>query len=143
MGRALPRTDAPGSYRNPAAGASGRRARDRTAGLVGQAPSLRRPPRPPPWPGFIGVNISRHPALQRYGISRQATDRKPGSNGQSISKPNFLGPKAELVCFVGGDGFLLLLCSHVICCSILAIVRSEEHTSELQSLRHLVCRLLL
>src|SRR5947199_10807247 len=26
---------------------------------------------------------------------------------------------------------------------LLAIVRSEEHTSELQSLRHLVCRLLL
>src|ERR1039458_713196 len=29
------------------------------------------------------------------------------------------------------------------CCADLLNVRSEEHTSELQSLRHLVCRLLL
>src|ERR1035438_1761683 len=29
------------------------------------------------------------------------------------------------------------------CCSAISTLRSEEHTSELQSLRHLVCRLLL
>src|SRR5262245_32330746 len=29
------------------------------------------------------------------------------------------------------------------CSSLSVVVRSEEHTSELQSLRHLVCRLLL
>src|SRR5262245_63393462 len=33
--------------------------------------------------------------------------------------------------------------AHRYCLMLAAIVRSEEHTSELQSLRHLVCRLLL
>src|SRR5437899_9539887 len=33
--------------------------------------------------------------------------------------------------------------SEVVARALLALVRSEEHTSELQSLRHLVCRLLL
>src|SRR5258705_10654164 len=35
------------------------------------------------------------------------------------------------------------LCVGVTHGSILMVLRSEEHTSELQSLRHLVCRLLL
>src|SRR5205814_7196980 len=36
-----------------------------------------------------------------------------------------------------GDDVALLLCL------VAVVLRSEEHTSELQSLRHLVCRLLL
>src|SRR5437899_7505131 len=34
-------------------------------------------------------------------------------------------------------------CRHRTACSSASSTRSEEHTSELQSLRHLVCRLLL
>src|SRR5437899_12441692 len=33
--------------------------------------------------------------------------------------------------------------AEVLCCTPSYALRSEEHTSELQSLRHLVCRLLL
>src|SRR5262245_66659719 len=40
-------------------------------------------------------------------------------------------------------GMPFLLAWIVGCVLLTSIVRSEEHTSELQSLRHLVCRLLL
>src|SRR5258705_6962593 len=38
---------------------------------------------------------------------------------------------------------IMLKCSRAYCAAAFVQSRSEEHTSELQSLRHLVCRLLL
>src|ERR1035438_10813747 len=39
--------------------------------------------------------------------------------------------------------YLLLFAARTLLVLLLVVARSEEHTSELQSLRHLVCRLLL
>src|ERR1035438_8814673 len=44
---------------------------------------------------------------------------------------------------VGAGGFYLALQTEALADDVREARRSEEHTSELQSLRHLVCRLLL
>src|SRR5436853_5426386 len=76
---------------------------------------------------------SIHPPFARYshGIAVPAGHRLVVTSGQlGITADGVIPPDAEAqadLCFA----------------AIAAILRSEEHTSELQSLRHLVCRLLL
>src|SRR5258705_5223030 len=68
------------------------------------------------------------------GKSPGLTFRKLG--GMVISTGNFFAATVSAVCTSSAAPSMLRLRSNW-------IVRSEEHTSELQSLRHLVCRLLL
>src|SRR5947199_4065936 len=81
---------------------------------------IRRPPRSTLFPYTTlfrsGFNLSRRPSL-----------RRPASDAGSSAAGRETSPAASPGCFR---------------CSARAM-RSEEHTSELQSLRHLVCRLLL
>src|ERR1039458_512900 len=50
---------------------------------------------------------------------------------------------------IPGNWFIMMLAAHIkpsdrsARCAVYPSVRSEEHTSELQSLRHILCRLLL
>src|SRR5262245_64158592 len=54
----------------------------------------------------------------------------------------FLGAWLKLVSYIGACAFLALTLGDYLF-ELANMLRSEEHTSELQSLRHLVCRLLL
>src|SRR5947199_7592825 len=78
-------------------------------------------PRPPSSTLFPYTTLFRSPAPEqgvpgRHGPAREAAS----ASGPAVSRPSRrAGPDAD------------------------AASRSEEHTSELQSLRHLVCRLLL
>src|SRR5437899_7327538 len=57
-----------------------------------------------------------------------------------------LNPDGSAVrCFLGPDGATVRCVFSLNCTTVCRVLspRSEEHTSELQSLRHLVCRLLL
>src|ERR1039458_7825652 len=58
---------------------------------------------------------------------------------------NRLYRKIGIVCKVSGEvvGAELILWVETLLLKVSSPLRSEEHTSELQSLRHLVCRLLL
>src|SRR5262245_63915866 len=72
-----------------------------------------------------GMEVRESVARAGWPTSRSRSGRRrvlPGADGAASSSP-----RTEQV-DRGGHGFSL---------------RSEEHTSELQSLRHLVCRLLL
>src|SRR3712207_7537545 len=53
-----------------------------------------------------------------------------------------IGDRREVVCQVGGAGALVGVHGRLPLAA-LDVVRSEEHTSELQSRQYLVCRLLL
>src|SRR5205814_9907001 len=96
---------------------------------------LRRPPTPAPFPyttlfrskaTFGGINYVGVRNLLGSGLEL----RKAGGD--------HLGNVALLVALGNGDGFVKLAVLEGA-----GNLRSEEHTSELQSLRHLVCRLLL
>src|ERR1035441_10830741 len=65
-----------------------------------------------------------HQSFQRFSSRRDTASKPPGSR-------------------VNGEGTPLAGVPFFFDCSSRASFRSEEHTSELQSLRHLVCRLLL
>src|SRR5690625_6556944 len=67
-------------------------------------------------------------------------------NGQKVTRA--VEPRTHLGDFIRNDIGLTgtnLSCEHGVCgsCTVLVDGRSEEHTSELQSRGHLVCRLLL
>src|SRR5262245_65112383 len=64
-------------------------------------------------------------------------DALPISDREASPVPPALETLCRTLELSAGDRWLLLLCAGV------EQQRSEEHTSELQSLRHLVCRLLL
>src|SRR5262245_63851216 len=92
-------------------------------------------PVPPGAPGLAGARVvvvgaaRSGLALTRFllgaGANVTLTDNRPGAD---------LGPEPEVL---AASGARLQLGGHQ------EETRSEEHTSELQSLRHLVCRLLL
>src|SRR5205814_9369095 len=91
-------------------------------------------PRPPPsLPSFPTRRSSdlrstdRHPPLSHWSISDQSPACSPRGKRRAPAGPY---SKYGTQCHLG------LLAAF-------ASLRSEEHTSELQSLRHLVCRLLL
>src|SRR5262245_64180239 len=69
--------------------------------------------------------------LQRLGVSPDGSGVVFEVNDAfSVAAPSWIFPEQDGIFFVRSDG------------SGLRRLRSEEHTSELQSLRHLVCRLL-
>src|ERR1035441_10744480 len=71
------------------------------------------------------------------------SDLKTYFNEKSLERSRFAGElEAELVRSEEHTSELQSL-RHLVCRLLLGTLRSEEHTSELQSLRHLVCRLLL
>src|SRR5436853_3798499 len=79
---------------------------------------IRRPPRSTlfPYTTLFRSHVARPLAYPGYGLGT----------------PDDLASLAGAVRELGSE-----------CLTLVADVRSEEHTSELQSLRHLVCRLLL
>src|SRR5258705_1602209 len=85
---------------------------------------IRRPPRSTlfPYTTLFRSRISQFARKSRAGSDR-ASHRHASSNGGDIVHVSATSPDP-------GEHFVLGF-------------RSEEHTSELQSLRHLVCRLLL
>src|SRR5690625_5648514 len=88
-----------------------------------------------------------HPAQfgRRYNMPHPAG--RPIANSAIVTHPNYhLGPDAVRSCWPGGRWDI----ERRIACGLVDaqatsrhIERSEEHTSELQSRGHLVCRLLL
>src|ERR1039458_2196404 len=95
-----------------------------------------------PWPHMRRAPLCRHNRFLRFALL------------MSFTKP-FL---AILLCFAitvpvfaqtqgltqeDGHGFIYSLTRNYRAREVGRVSRSEEHTSELQSLRHLVCRLLL
>src|SRR5690554_7501935 len=90
----------------------------------------RRPPRPTLFPYttlFRSADIDRAPHGRRSRRSKVLSDRRDETIG--------IGPEKHRV-----SRFRRISRMHV---ELLAQARSEEHTSELQSRPHLVCRLLL
>src|SRR5258708_24767831 len=81
---------------------------------------IRRPPRSTLFPY---TTLFRSPFQRTGSKARSAMRRKP--------------PTAKGVCRIPASA------GSEACCSTSAVCRSEEHTSELQSPDHLVCRLLL
>src|SRR5437899_8489538 len=84
-----------------------------------------------PWPS--GPVVVSTPEVQRYS-------GWPGhllSSWRKRSMPSSFTESSPKVSYLGFTAFTPVKWS------IESQVRSEEHTSELQSLRHLVCRLLL
>src|SRR5262245_63567501 len=77
-------------------------------------------------------------ALAAFGVPPALAVRPPGPGAPGVTTPpGTITPPVEVhTVVVGGmPGWQIAL--------IAVVARSEEHTSELQSLRHLVCRLLL
>src|SRR5205814_10122851 len=84
--------------------------------------------------------LSLHDALPISVIPGKPERRNP----MSLSKPMLgLVTGGTLGLLDGLSGFLEPSLAPVMTSVITFSMRSEEHTSELQSLRHLVCRLLL
>src|SRR5258705_6850872 len=97
---------------------------------------IRRPPRSTLFPYttlFRSVNYASIPAAHGDLAVNTPLDYHPTADGPPLS----LWP-ADLH-IIGKD----ILKFHAVYWPIMLKARSEEHTSELQSLRHLVCRLLL
>src|SRR2546422_1656128 len=61
-----------------------------------------------------------------------------GSTGRLLSEFGIAVAGAVVI-----SGFVALTLTPMLCAKVLRVPRSEEHTSELQSRLHLVCRLLL
>src|ERR1035441_5598168 len=77
--------------------------------------------------------------VQKHDQNLTETDRRAAPNAPAVTKAT--GPCAAAMPWTFSP---LLFCSKAMAPRIgVRIIRSEEHTSELQSLRHLVCRLLL
>src|SRR5437870_9834525 len=83
--------------------------------------------------GFYGVYSELGPAFERASGHHLVTTRGPslGDSPEAIPTRLARGEAADVVILDGGSA------------DELARRRSEEHTSELQSRGHLVCRLLL
>src|SRR3712207_7538715 len=91
---------------------------------------IRRPPRSTLFP---------YTTLFRSGLTRQRSDPLARCLGNEVSTPvRAFEDRPDLI------GALAISCAHrdVVGRSVTATVRSEEHTSELQSRQYLVCRLL-
>src|SRR5262245_65033859 len=87
---------------------------------------MRRPPYPTRFPY---TTLFRSPTttakFSATGLPRRSSSHEPMGQGESPSAPSSTVVMPCAICVVASGS------------------RSEEHTSELQSLRHLVCRLLL
>src|SRR3712207_7146714 len=92
---------------------------------------IRRPPRSTLFPY---TTLFRSHVLQRRGRERQAADLVEGDRVDQVPGPDDVGELAQVHL---RDHHLVVRLEHR------AEVRSEEHTSELQSRQYLVCRLLL
>src|SRR5262245_10941850 len=79
--------------------------------------------------------IQAHFRLEEIGTLRNLIDRWR----RAILSPNFARPAKDLATDDKGGELLDNQTKRSI--AIEQVIRSEEHTSELQSLRHLVCRL--
>src|SRR5262245_62414956 len=90
---------------------------------------LRLPPRPTLFP-YTTLFRSRKESVRVLSIAAEPAD-------------DVSGPLYYLALAVGDDPLRQVEVIPVTSFDNLDLVRSEEHTSELQSLRHLVCRLLL
>src|SRR5262245_62725974 len=90
-------------------------------------------PRPPTSPLFPYTTLFRSPesASSRARSSPPATSAVPDASGRRADSTSTRTPLARARCAASAPT------------PSLTSIRSEEHTSELQSLRHLVCRLLL
>src|SRR5688572_15769590 len=99
--------------------------------------------------------IQSHPASPSWPFSMLVTG-KSGSGKTNILANLFLDDKAECIYKGKKGGSRYIACDDLIVCGyhpdepkwvfvryIYGIIRSEEHTSELQSQSNLVCRLLL
>src|SRR5205814_8432956 len=94
---------------------------------------LRAPPRSPLFP-YTTLFRSRYIRVASAGRFRRSSD------AEAVQRPRIAGLELHRP-LVGGLGGREIV--HMIERLAEVIPRSEEHTSELQSLRHLVCRLLL
>src|SRR5205814_10253854 len=99
-------------------------------------------PRPPPTPPLFPYTTLFRSHAPHRGIlipSRFSKNSwRPWRSGGCLSCMRLL--------FIGGTGNISAPCAefaHRLGHEVWLVNRSEEHTSELQSLRHLVCRLLL
>src|SRR5437899_5557025 len=95
--------------------------------------------------GFYGVYSELGPAFERASGHRLITTSGPslGDSPEAIPTRLGRGETADVVILDGGSADELARRGLVQAGSKIVLARSEEHTSELQSLRHLVCRLLL
>src|ERR1035441_1355320 len=91
------------------------------------------------WGFLVGITFSAHRSQAQYTANSQTnlisgvTSNRPGS--YYVGNTNFADALQ-----IESNG---VLNSGTGCLGYSSTSRSEEHTSELQSLRHLVCRLLL
>src|SRR5205823_12334446 len=95
---------------------------------------IRRPPRATLFP-YTTLFRSRYGKIEDMVLSVEAIDGT-GAHLRTLDGPSAGPDLTQLV--VGSEGTLAVITS-----ARLRIWRSEEHTSELQSLAYLVCRLLL
>src|SRR5262245_62801318 len=77
-----------------------------------------------PWHPWSGLRIGIHEAIERPGGVVFRCDLTASDANRWLEIPAWMFDRSA-------------------CAKVRLAVRSEEHTSELQSLRHLVCRLLL
>src|SRR5205814_10267060 len=97
-----------------------------------------------PHPALLSFPTRRSSDLngQCFGPSSNWADWPLVINSQDAQSVDWTLPAGVGQHFVGGE--LVMLQTHYVNATTQkSPVRSEEHTSELQSLRHLVCRLLL
>src|SRR3989441_9679597 len=106
---------------------------------------IRRPPRSTLFPYTTLFRSVRVLDVDQVGRHRAAAERgAQGRNGRRMAEPGRIfqidqpEPAREL-----GDQVVLLVVQHRGAEPRDTLARSEEHTSELQSLAYLVCRLLL
>src|SRR5205823_9460247 len=100
------------------------------------------PPRPPTPPPFPYTTLFRSLARRAVIYIRQSTSHQVLTNQESLRLPYDLRRRTLDLGPVGIQGFPSKLgCDSSFGWAV--SFRSEEHTSELQSLAYLVCRLLL
>src|SRR5262245_65035632 len=99
--------------------------------------------RPPPSTTlFPYTTLFRSEELATKGVKRLAVVT-PGFAADCLETLEEIAQEnAEIFRHNGGEQFSFIPCLNDSNASM-DVIRSEEHTSELQSLRHLVCRLLL
>src|ERR1035441_10005050 len=98
---------------------------------------------------YAAFSNRRHRFRHRHSLQSLFTTWLPGGwrgteRGHAIRRGAFAGRRARLPRRSEEHTSELQSLRHLVCRLLLdKQIRSEEHTSELQSLRHLVCRLLL